>query len=228
MYPTIYCKLRLRQARRHPRCRRGQRHHACKRAMDSSEERPQRCLECTRPVRAHPTPAQTHSLTRALRGTTGDYDIACFAVGAVERTQFLPQDDVRLGDVLLGLPFTGLHANAAGPMMTTTMLDRALVRHVLPAARQSHGAHYGRRLRGQDNVPRARTPPLAESSSCSSWGGTRQTGRRERLWMQGRTRFTPLTRWCRLASLGSRYSTQGHPETHKSFSFSPILITSLP
>jgi phosphoribosylformylglycinamidine cyclo-ligase len=41
----------------------------------------------------------------------GDYDLAGFSVGAVERGQALTGDAVRDGDVILGLASTGLHSN---------------------------------------------------------------------------------------------------------------------
>jgi phosphoribosylformylglycinamidine cyclo-ligase len=58
---------------------------------------------------------------------SGHYDLAGFAVGAVERQDLLPHADVEAGDIILGLAANGLHSNGY-----------SLVRHII----QTKGLDY--------------------------------------------------------------------------------------
>ncbi len=125
----------------------------------------------------------------------GEYDLAGFIVGAVERRRMLTGAEIEAGDVLLGLPSQGLHTNGyslarkllfeiAGHTLDTrlrelsgTLADELLKIHrsYLAPIQALHKAKY---LKGAahitgggltDNVPRILPPGLAAQIDRTSW-----------------------------------------------------------
>lgn len=137
----------------------------------------------------------TLSTTPTTVAGAGDYDVAGFAVGAVERAQLLPRDNIVQGDVLLGLPSTGLHSNGFSlvraavslaaisytttcPWDTNTTLGRALLaptalyaRTVLPSAREGLIKAMAHITGGGfvENVPRMLPKSLGARIDAAKW-----------------------------------------------------------
>jgi phosphoribosylformylglycinamidine cyclo-ligase len=118
----------------------------------------------------------------------GDYDLAGFAVGAVERACVLPRKDLAEGDVVIALPSSGIHANgfslvrrvvarsglrlsdpapfAPGQSLGQALLNptRIYVRQVLETIRGKSGVKALAHITGgglTDNIPRVLPPALA-------------------------------------------------------------------
>lgn len=56
----------------------------------------------------------------------GEYDIAGFAVGVAERSKLLNPQNVNTGDIVLGLPSTGLHSNGYSLVRKLVFKDRQI------------------------------------------------------------------------------------------------------
>ena len=125
----------------------------------------------------------------------GDYDLAGFAVGAVERGAAITGETVRAGDIILGLASTGVHSNgyslvrriveasgraleAPAPFARDRSLGEALltptrlyVRSCLAAARTGKVNALAHITGGGlvENVPRVLPPDLAAVFDATTW-----------------------------------------------------------
>ena len=125
----------------------------------------------------------------------GDYDLAGFCVGAVERDQILTGEDVQEGDVVLGLASDGVHSNGfslvrkvvetsglgfsdpapfdEGHSIGESLLTptRLYVKSCLAAIR-SGGVHALAHITGgglTENIPRVLPDDLAVDLDASTW-----------------------------------------------------------
>jgi phosphoribosylformylglycinamidine cyclo-ligase len=118
----------------------------------------------------------------------GEYDLAGFIVGGVERKRMLTGASIRPGDVLLGLPSNGLHTNGyslarellfetARRPLTKALADQLLKVHrsylrpirALIDARLLKGAAHITGGGITDNTPRILPAGLAARVDVSSW-----------------------------------------------------------
>ncbi len=123
----------------------------------------------------------------------GEYDVAGFIVGAAERFRLLTGDGTKAGDVLLGLPSTGLHTNGYSlarriffadlkvdsliPELGLTVADELLKVHrsylkpllALQAERLIRGAAHITGGGMTDNIPRVLPKGLGVEIDTKSW-----------------------------------------------------------
>ena len=92
----------------------------------------------------------------------GEYDLAGFILGAVERKQILNPRNVRPGDVLLALPSSGLHTNGYS-------LARKLVFGVAKLEPDSYVAEVGNKIGAELLKPHRAYWPLLKNILARGW-----------------------------------------------------------
>jgi phosphoribosylformylglycinamidine cyclo-ligase len=126
----------------------------------------------------------------------GHYDLAGFAVGAVERDKVLPRSDVKVGDVLIGIASSGVHSNGYSlvrhlvegkgfkysdkapfasnkPTLGEALLVPTIiyVKTCLAAAKSGKVKAFAHITGGgfTENIPRVLSDKLAVEVDCATW-----------------------------------------------------------
>src|SRR5438445_11858395 len=92
----------------------------------------------------------------------GEYDLAGFIVGVVERSRMLSSYAARAGDVLLGLPSTGLHTNGYS-------LARKLVFEVARLKPDTYVAEVGNKIGAELLKPHRCYAPVLKNIIARGW-----------------------------------------------------------